>query len=154
MGHTERLTKNNGSSIIVPVVNNGINTMGLVHPALSTVGRRKGKKKFASAEAARQHRELQAEWQRKQSEWANMSKATTVAKSATVAAKSPVVKSNIRETQRGASLNSWVTGAVASKPAQQYTGDQVLGIAVMHKSCLQPVFNAQAAVDIAKMRRG
>jgi len=34
-----------------------------------------------------------------------------------------------------------------------YTGDQLVGIAVMHKSCLQPVFSEQAARDSATMRR-
>ena len=131
--------------------------MTLAHPALSTVGRRKGKKKFASSAAAKAHRELAAEWERKQAEWASLTvgaKPAKVVKLATGTVKSPVVTSTARQTERGSSLNSWVTGAVASKPTQQYTGDQVLGIAVMHKSCLQPVFNAQAAVDIAKMRRG
>jgi hypothetical protein len=51
------------------------------------------------------------------------------------------------------SLNSWVTGAVSSKPSQMYTGDMVKGITVMHKSCLQPVFTEQEAIDAAHMRR-
>ena len=35
----------------------------------------------------------------------------------------------------------------------KYTGDNLLGIAVMHKSCLVPVFNKQNAEEIARMRR-
>lgn len=35
----------------------------------------------------------------------------------------------------------------------QYTGDAMLGIVVQHKSCLQPVFSAEAARDSASMRR-
>jgi hypothetical protein len=35
-----------------------------------------------------------------------------------------------------------------------YTGEQkLLGIATLHKSCLQPVFDADYAKDVAKMRR-
>ncbi len=34
-----------------------------------------------------------------------------------------------------------------------YTGDKLVGIAIMHKSCLQPVFSKEAAADTAKMRR-
>jgi hypothetical protein len=34
-----------------------------------------------------------------------------------------------------------------------YTGTEIIGIAVMHKSCLQPMFNKQAAEDSAHMRR-
>ena len=47
----------------------------------------------------------------------------------------------------------WITGPVSSKPAPTYTGENIIGIAVMHKSCLQPIFNKQAAEDVAKMRR-
>ena len=44
---------------------------------------------------------------------------------------------------------------VAAKvEAPKYTGDNVMGVAVMHKSCLQPVFSQQEAEDSAKMRRG
>lgn len=35
-----------------------------------------------------------------------------------------------------------------------YSGERkLLGIGVLHKSCLQPIFNEQDAVDIAHMRR-
>jgi len=37
---------------------------------------------------------------------------------------------------------------------QVYTGDNLLGIAVLHKSCLVPVFSKEDAVEIARMRRG
>lgn len=45
-----------------------------------------------------------------------------------------------------------VTGL--KKAENTYTGDNLIGIAVMHKSCLQPVFSKQAAKDSANMRRG
>jgi len=35
-----------------------------------------------------------------------------------------------------------------------YTGDSVLGIGILHKSNMVPIFNSDAAKDIAKMRRG
>lgn len=44
-------------------------------------------------------------------------------------------------------------GNATKKQQVQYSGDAVLGIAVMHKSCLQPIFNTEAAKDVAKMRR-
>jgi hypothetical protein len=34
-----------------------------------------------------------------------------------------------------------------------YTGTNVIGIAVQHKSCLQPIFNQESAKDSAAMRR-
>lgn len=44
---------------------------------------------------------------------------------------------------------------LATKAAPKvYTGDKVMGIAVMHKSNMVPIFNSEAAVDVARMRRG
>ena len=45
-------------------------------------------------------------------------------------------------------------GVAVKKEVQQYTGTECIGVAVMHKSCLQPIFNKQSAEDVAKMRRG
>jgi hypothetical protein len=39
------------------------------------------------------------------------------------------------------------------KEENKYTGDKLIGIAIMHKSCLQPVFNKESAKDSAQMRR-
>jgi len=59
-----------------------------------------------------------------------------------------------RETDVGIpSLNDWVTGPCFSKPSPTYTGKNILGIAVLHKSCLQPVFSNEEAINIARMRR-
>lgn len=47
----------------------------------------------------------------------------------------------------------WVTGPCTTKQTPTYTGTKVKGIAVLHKSCLQPVFSQEEAIDIARMRR-
>lgn len=39
------------------------------------------------------------------------------------------------------------------KEAPQYSGDKMLGVTIMHKSCLQPIFNEESAKDVAAMRR-
>lgn len=44
-------------------------------------------------------------------------------------------------------------GDTAAKPVMEYTGDKMLGISIIHKSCLQPVFSQEAAKDAASMRR-
>ena len=44
-------------------------------------------------------------------------------------------------------------GSTPKKPVAVYTGDKMLGITVLHKSCLQPVFSSQEAIDAATMRR-
>jgi hypothetical protein len=127
-------------------------TMHLAHPALSMSGKRKGKQKFRNAEEARKARELAQEWERKQAEWKSMSK--PVPKSFTVQRESitPRVPPG-RESPKIPSLDTWVTGAVTTKKTEQYTGNNLLGITIVHKSCLQPVFNKEQAEDAAKMRR-
>lgn len=47
----------------------------------------------------------------------------------------------------------WRPAPPTAKPAPTYTGTKVLGIAVLHKSCLQPVFSQEEAEDVARMRR-
>lgn len=44
-------------------------------------------------------------------------------------------------------------GSTALKPSPKYTGTEMLGIGVAHKSGLQPVFSKEQAEDLAKMRR-
>ena len=39
------------------------------------------------------------------------------------------------------------------KEIPKYTGTEMIGISIIHKSCLQPIFSQQAAVDVANMRR-
>jgi len=45
-------------------------------------------------------------------------------------------------------------GIAAKKTVQQYTGDAMIGIGQLHKSNAIPIFQAEDAVDISKMRRG
>lgn len=40
------------------------------------------------------------------------------------------------------------------KETTMYTGDNMLGITILHKSCLQPVFSKQEAIEVSQMRRG
>jgi hypothetical protein len=48
-----------------------------------------------------------------------------------------------------------VAGNTLKRETMKYDGERkLLGIAVLHKSCLQPVFSQQEAEEIAKMRRG
>lgn len=54
--------------------------------------------------------------------------------------------------QHIASLNTDL-GNTTLKPTPQYTGTEIIGIAVLHKSCLQPVSSPEAAREVARMRR-
>lgn len=123
-----------------------------MHPCFNTVGKKKTKQKFKSAEEAKRARELSAEWEKNNQKWKSMSTVKVSKKAAQPAATvSPVPVG--RENDKVNRLNSWITGPVNTKPTQQYTGDKVLGISIIHKSCLQPVFNQQQAIDAATMRR-
>jgi hypothetical protein len=44
-------------------------------------------------------------------------------------------------------------GSCALKEAPKYTGTEMVGISIIHKSCLQPVFSKESAIDAATMRR-
>lgn len=44
--------------------------------------------------------------------------------------------------------------ALGQRQENQYTGSNLIGIAVMHKSNLVPVFRKDDCVEIARMRRG
>lgn len=50
-------------------------------------------------------------------------------------------------------LNSMMGIAAKAEP-KVYTGTKIIGIATMHKSNMVPIFNEDAAIDVAKMRRG
>jgi hypothetical protein len=124
--------------------------MHLEGPWLSTTGKRKSKVKYKSAEAKRQAEELAREWENIKNKYKST---TTKFSKPTVQSMTTNTPQSENNVQRPKSLNSWITGAVSSKPSQQYTGDKVKGITVMHKSCLQPVFTEQEAIDAAHMRR-
>lgn len=135
-------------------------TMHLEGPWLTTTGKiRSKRRKYHSAEAARKERELAAEWQQRQAEWAKLSPNFAGQRNHGTASQ-PLARAPIspqyppgREPQHMPSKAD-TPGAVAARPADKvYTGDKVLGVAVMHKSCLQPVFSAEAAKDSATMRR-
>ena len=125
--------------------------MHLEGPWLSKIGKKRGKVKYKSAEAKRQAEELAKEWESLKNKY----KSTTTVRSKSTVATTHTPKSLTKsaDNNKPKSLNSWVTGAVSSKPNQTYTGDMVKGITVMHKSCLQPVFTEQEAIDAAHMRR-
>ena len=134
-------------------------TMHLEGPWLTTTGKKKGKKKFRNADVANKARQNAESWQAFLDKWEikpdDKTNRTTVRKSTWMG---PTVNSRVvvdprRLTNHIPSLDTG-RGIAVKKEVTQYTGTECIGIAVMHKSCLQPVFNKQSAEDIAKMRRG
>ena len=128
-------------------------TMHLHHPALSTTGKKKGKFKWASAEAKRQAEELESNWKnllKRQGIESEEKKQKRGLDSRVYTL--PAYNYRGSDAPPIPSLNSGMSNAFKA-PLKVYTGNEVVGISVMHKSCLQPVFSQEAAIDAAKMRR-
>ncbi len=124
-------------------------TMHLEGPWLSTVGKRRGKKKWASAEQKRQAELLDVEWQKLQAKYAPKTKLQAGRKS--YVPPSPMRRD--AEQPRLPSLDTGHRGAVNIKQPMQYTGNKIVGIGTMHKSNAVPIFTEQEAKDISNMRR-
>lgn len=125
-------------------------SMHLEGPWLSTTGKRKGKKKWASAEQKRQAELLEAEWQKIKSKYDPLNPISKTSKRKVYQAPQ-VVR---RDTgPRLPSVDTGHKGAVTVKKPMQYTGDKIVGIGTMHKSNAVPIFSDQEAKDISSMRR-
>ena len=124
-------------------------SMHMEGPWLSMTGRRKGKKKFASAEQKRQVEILEKEWQALKDRYAPNTKVKLERKSFV----SPKPLRRDANQPRIASLDTGVKGAVNVRMPQKYTGDNIVGIGTMHKSNAVPIFSDQEAKDISSMRR-
>ena len=131
-------------------------TMHIEGPWLSTSGKKKGKKKFASAEHKKRSEQLASEWKELQKRWGINTDSATVKRQSrhkkddTLSYKlsAPIG----RETKHIPSLGD-TTGFAAVQKSKIYTGTKVKGIATMHKSNAVPVFSDDEAKDISSMRR-
>jgi hypothetical protein len=130
-------------------------TMHLEGPWLTTTGKKRGKKKWPSAEAKAKAQHLDEQWKALQKKWASEidEKRRKRALSAPVMTfkSGPKVPPG-RETPH---INSVDTGMIPCVKVrdQEYTGTKVKGIGTMHKSNAVPIFSDEEAVDISKMRR-
>lgn len=129
-------------------------SMHLEGPWLSTTGRRKGKKKWASAEQKRQAEALAADWEKVKAKYGPSNKSTqAITKSVSRGQYVPPVTVRRDTGPRLPSVDTGHTGAVTVKKTMQYTGDKIVGIGTMHKSNAVPIFSDQEAKDISSMRR-
>jgi hypothetical protein len=128
-------------------------TMHMCGPALSLNGKKKGKVKFRNAAEAQKARELDAEWKellKRQGVEAEKKKQARAMKAEPLVYRleTPVGRTNTHH------IPSRVTAGHDTTPnVKVYTGTEIIGVTVLHKSCLQPVFNQQQAIDAASMRR-
>ena len=130
-------------------------SMHLEGPWLSTTGKKKGKKKFASAEAKRKSEQLDKEWKellkRQGLELEEKKRKRAMSAQSLTSVYSLKIPEGRNTT---AHIKSVDTGGNATlAPAKVYKGTMVKGIATMHKSNAVPVFSDEQAIDIARMRR-
>ena len=128
--------------------------MHLAHPALTLGGKKRGKQKFRNAEEARKARELDASWKELQAKWGV--EAEEKKRQRALAAEPLQYKLSApvgRSTSNHIPSRNTGEGIASSKPAQQYTGTEIIGIGQLHKSNGIPIFKKQDAEDLAKMRR-
>jgi hypothetical protein len=116
-------------------------------------GKKKGKQKFASAEAKQRHLQLEQEWailkKRHAADQDEKKRSRALgADMLSYSLQAPPGRETKHVPSRGDGL-----GNAALAPAKVYTGTEMLGIGQLHKSNAVPVFRAQDAEDIAHMRR-
>ena len=125
-------------------------------PWLTTAGKKKGPRRWASAEAKRKAELLQQEWEQRLGNFKKMAPKFSKAPPAPPKTKGTLtVTMRVppgRETPR---IESRDTGWVPciKKQDQTYTGEKMKGVGVMHKSNSVPIFSDQEAIDISTMRR-
>ena len=124
-------------------------------PWLSTTGKKKGPRKWASSEAKQLAKQRQAEWDRKLIQFDKLApKFSTGPYNAPRKTMSDFMPKTPpgRETPR---VESQDTGWVACVKVKdnEYTGTRIKGIGTMHKSNAVPVFSDEEARDISSMRR-
>ncbi len=102
-------------------------------------------------------RKLAADWEAMQDRWASAPKFARVQVSTGRSRLAAPQLQNFPPTTPEARsvIASFATpgGSTALAPAKVYTGTAIIGIATMHKSNLIPIFNTEAAKDVAAMRR-
>lgn len=131
-------------------------TMHLEGPWLSTTGKRKGKQKWASAEAKAKAEKLDADWKALQKKWgveAEEKKRNRALTAPLLSSKYSLKIPEGRNTTAHIPSRDTGGGSAVMPAPKVYTGTKVKGIATMHKSNAVPVFSDEEAVDISKMRR-
>ena len=127
--------------------------MHLLPPMYSTTGKKKGKKKFASAEHARKARELEESWKELQKRYGIEDEQRKKKRALEADVWQPEPR-NYRGSNEPKIPSLPFSGGACTKPPDKiYTGTMIKGIATMHKSNAVPVFSDEQAIDIARMRR-
>lgn len=122
-------------------------SMHIEHAALTTTGKKKGKEKWKSAAAKQQSQSLKDSWQKLLLDH----KVSLQAHNKPVKGYVPPEVVRRATTAIASKKDEWQ--ACTKTPDKVYTGDAMLGIAVLHKSNVVPVFSEEDAIAISNMRR-
>lgn len=127
-------------------------TMHLAHPGLTTTGKKRGKQKWASAEAKRKAEALAADWN-KLLERHNIKPSAKVSNknSTGIYTATTPYRRDADQPRIPSKITSW--DPCVKAPEKVYTGTKVKGIGTMHKSNAVPIFSDEEAIEISKMRR-
>jgi hypothetical protein len=127
-------------------------TMHLEGPWLTTTGKQRGKRKWATAEAKRRAEILREDWERLKQANGITTERKTRARDVTGTL---TVSFRVPPGREMPVIKSVDTGWVPCVKHQdtEYTGTKVKGIGTMHKSNAVPIFSDEEAVAISKMRR-
>lgn len=127
-------------------------TMHLEGPWLTTTGKQRGKRKWATAEAKRRAEILREDWERLKQANGITTERKTRARDITGTL---TVSFRVPPGREMPVIKSVDTGWVPCVKHQdtEYTGTKVKGIGTMHKSNAVPIFSDEEAVAISKMRR-
>jgi len=123
-------------------------TMHLEHPKFTTTGKKKGRFKWASAEAKRQAEELKNNW----NQIVEQTRIPVPSARPLTRPFPKLVPPPGRETPHIPSHDSGA-GIAAKKASPVYTGTKIKGIGTMHKSNAVPIFSDEEAIAISQMRR-
>jgi hypothetical protein len=129
--------------------------MHLEGPWLSTTGKKKGPKRWASSEAKKLAQQRRAEWDRKLIEFEKLTPKFSTgpynAPRKTMSDFVPKIPPGRETAQIPSQDTGWVPCVKVHDP--EYTGTKIKGIGTMHKSNAVPVFSDDEAKDISSMRR-
>lgn len=130
-------------------------TMHLEGPWLNTTGKKRGPKRWASAEAKKLAQQRQAEWDRKLIEFEKLTPKFSTGPANAPKKTMKDFMPRIPPGRETAAVPSQDTGWVACVKVKDntYTGTKVKGIGTMHKSNGVPIFSDDEAKDISTMRR-
>jgi hypothetical protein len=124
-------------------------------PWLSTTGRKRGPKKWASADAKKLAKHRESQWEQRLVEFEKMAPKFSTgpynAPKKTIANYMPKTPPGRETTHVPSQDTGWVT--CVKTHDTEYTGTKIKGIGTMHKSNAVPVFSDEEAQDISKMRR-